>query len=117
MAGKKNGGAVVDLTVKILQQIRERLDGMRDEQRVTNARLENVEKALGETNARLDNVARTLEARIDATNAKLDGLQRATVKGLGELKSRLDHLVEFTGERYRDHEERIRTLEDRVLGQ
>lgn len=124
MAGKKNGGDVVDLTVQILRDIRDKMDGLLGEQRVTNARLEKVEMAVVETNVRLEKVAEALGARIDATNARLErverslgAFQKATVKGLGEVKSRLDHLVEFTGERYRDHEERIRTLEERLLGQ
>ena len=45
------------------------------------------------------------------TNARFATLERATVEGFAKLESRFDHLLDFAGERYRDHEERIRILE------
>jgi hypothetical protein len=87
MATKKRGdGKVVDLTVEILREIRDQL-------RLTNKRLEGVEKRL----------------------ERLEKLQIATVAGLNDLSSRFDNLLEFAGDRYRDHEQRIRALEQRVL--
>jgi chromosome segregation ATPase len=71
-----------DLTVRILQDIRDDIRG-------TNQRLD-------ETNQRLDETNRRLE-RMDTR--------------LGRLEGRFDNLLEFAGDRYRDHEERISACE------
>ena len=78
-----------DLTVRILQDIR---DGVRE----TNRRLGKVEDCLDETNQRLGKV----EDRLGETNRRL-----------GTLETRFDNLLEFAGDRYRDHEERISACE------
>ncbi|MBI2896691.1 MAG: hypothetical protein HYY06_24245 [Deltaproteobacteria bacterium] len=86
MATKKRGnGKVADLTVEILREIRDQLQ-------LTNKRLEKVEKRL----------------------ESLEKLQVATVAGLNDLRSRFDNLLEFAGDRYRDHEQRLRALEQRA---
>lgn len=87
MATKKRGnGKVVDVTIDILRQIRDHL--------------RKLEKAAERTNQRLE---------------RLEKLQVATVAGLNDLRSRFDHFLDFAGDKYRDHEERIRVLEQRVL--
>ncbi|MBI2894265.1 MAG: hypothetical protein HYY06_12000 [Deltaproteobacteria bacterium] len=95
MASRKGGGGkVVDLTVEILREIRD---------------------ALGGTNERLERLEKTTNDRFQRLETRLERLEVATVKGFKDLRSRLDNLLDFAGERYRDHEERIRTLEQRVL--
>jgi hypothetical protein len=85
MASRKRGnGKVEDITVQILSDIRDEIRELRDAQRLTNARLET--------------------------------LERATVTGFAELRVRFDHLLEFAGDRYNDHEQRIRALEQRAGG-
>jgi hypothetical protein len=76
------GNGTSDLTIRILQQIR-------DEVRKANERLD-------ETNERLERGFADLRGRIDVTNR------------------RLDHLVEFAGQRYRGQTRAIRNLDRRV---
>ncbi len=81
MAGRKRGGTggVADLTVEILRDIRRGLGEVRDEVKKTNERL-------------------------DQTNERLGRLEQATVAGLRDLRARFDHLLDFSGDRYRAHE-------------
>ena len=93
------GGKVVDLTVKILQDIRAQLGGLKDIQ------------------AEL----RELRASQERTNAKLDQLDRSSVEGftavakrVDALGARIDNLRDIAGDRTRDHEERLGSAEQRL---
>jgi septal ring factor EnvC (AmiA/AmiB activator) len=85
-------GEIVNFSVELLKQIRDRLDTVVEEQRATNVRLLQVDARLGETNARLDQT----NARLDQTNA------------------RLEHLVRYSGAHWRAHERRLGALERAV---
>lgn len=52
-----------------------------------------------------------LSDRIDETNARLKAGFDQLGQRLERVEGRLDHVVDFIGERYRDHEKRIRRLE------
>lgn len=88
-----SNGKVVDLLERIangVAGINERLD-------VTNERLDATNERLDLTILEMRRGFAGVHARIDATNA------------------RIDNALTFLGGHYRDHEERIRTLEAIVL--
>ena len=94
---RRRNGRPADLTVRILRQIRdtvrdlgERIDLLRIE---TGARFEVVEERLG-----------SLE---HATTS----LERATASGFRQVTARIENLRDVAGERWRDHERRLRALE------
>ncbi len=45
---------------------------------------------------------------------EIGGLREEQKSGFRELRDRFDHLLEFAGDRYRNHERRIRALERHV---
>ncbi|MBM4395148.1 MAG: hypothetical protein FJ087_05615 [Deltaproteobacteria bacterium] len=83
-----------------------RLDAMGEDIRGVNARLVLVEARQAETNARLDET----NARLDQTNARLD----QTNARLDQTNLRLDRMIRIMGGHWRDHDQRIRRLEERV---
>ena len=86
MAAKKQGGGkVLDLTTRILIEIR-------DDVRNTNTRLDALTAEVHQTNARLD--ALTME--VQRTNGRLENLR------------------DIAGDRYRELDARIRVLEERL---
>lgn len=103
-------GPVVDLQLRVLERIRRELerlnvgfgdlaailDATRDELATLVAHVEGLER---EAIRGFSGVKRAQ----DATNTRLDGTNR-----------RLDRLVEMSGERWRDHERRIRAVEGRA---
>jgi hypothetical protein len=95
---KRNGeeGQVVDVTVEILKGIREEIRELRKD---TNARFEALETATTRLETATIQGFEGVHARLEITNR------------------RLDHLIDFAGERYRDHEERLRRLEQTVHGE
>ena len=89
MSPKRNG-TVRDLTVEILKDIRTEMRGLRGE--LTELR--------GEvTHLRED------------TNRRFEAMQETMAEGFAKVNARFDHVLEFAGNYYRDHEERIRRLE------
>jgi len=76
-------------TVKLLR-------GIWNEMKVLNGRINETNARLDQTNAKLDHGFAEVNARLDQTNA------------------RLDHVVEFIGERYRDQNRALRSLDKRV---
>jgi uncharacterized coiled-coil DUF342 family protein len=84
---------VRDITVEILRSIRDEVAGLRLETR----------EGLGQVNRRLDET----NSRLDETNSRLD----ETNSRLGHLESRFDNLLEFAGDRYREHETRLQACE------
>ena len=101
MATKKGGnGKVLDLTTRVLIEIR-------DEARRTNERLDQTNARLDETNARLDETNVRLETGFAQVNSRLE-------IGFGQVNSRLDNLRDIAGERYRDLDARVRVLEARA---
>ena len=85
MPSKKLPASVTDVTVRILTSIRDEIHELRAD---SNARFESLEQRLG-----------TLET--------------TTARGFEAVTARLEHIRDFTGERWRDHERRIRRLEAR----
>ncbi|MEK6606070.1 MAG: hypothetical protein AABZ30_00245 [Myxococcota bacterium] len=55
-------------------------------------------------------ILRDIRAEIRESNQRLGRVEH----GLTEIRSRFDHLLGFVGDRYRDHEKRLRSLEQRV---
>jgi hypothetical protein len=86
MASKKRGGEVVNLTVSILRSIRDELR---------------------ELNERVDQ-------RFGALEQRLGALESTTARGFEAVTVRLENIRDFSGERWRDHERRIRRLEARA---
>ena len=73
------------------------------------------------TNHRLDTLAKSTAAGSEATNDRLDTLAKSTAAGFDALgkdvrasNDRLDKLIEISGVKYREHEERIGQLEATV---
>lgn len=56
-------------------------------------------------------ILRDIRAEIRETNERLGRVEQ----GLIDLRGRFDHLLEFAGERYQNHEDRLRALEQRFL--
>jgi hypothetical protein len=77
---------VRDITVEILRSIRDEVAGLRLETR----------EGLGQVNRRLDET----NSRLDETNSRP-----------GHLESRFDNLLEFAGDRCREHETRLQACE------
>jgi hypothetical protein len=75
-------GDVIDFQQRVMERMLEELQGMREELRGTNARLDKVEVRLLH-----------IEAHVAQTNV------------------RFDHLLEFTGEKWRDLDRRVTALE------
>jgi hypothetical protein len=96
---KKSDGKVADLTVTILKEIRDEMRGMREEMR----------EELGSVRGEIHDL-RT------ETNERFVALESTTARGFEAVTARLEHLRDFAGERWRDHEERIRRLEARAGG-
>jgi len=100
MAAKKHGGGkVLDLTTRVLIEIR-------DDVRKTNARLDALTTVVHQTNTRLDALTgevHQVNARLDQTNARLD-----------QTNARLENLRDIAGDRYRELDARIRVLEERL---
>ena len=107
-------GQVVDLTVKILREIRDELRALRVGQDRTNERLDH-------TNERLDrSIAMQITQHTD-TNARLEQLDRSAVQGftavakhIDALGARIDNLRDVAGDRTREHEERLTSAERRL---
>ena len=117
MATKKRNGKVLDLTTRVLIEIR-------DEVRRTNERLETgfgqVNSRLDQTNERIDQtnerIGQTNE-RLDQTNERLDVTNERldqTIKRLDVTNARLDNLRDIAGDRYRELDARVRVLEARA---
>lgn len=80
---------IPSLTLKVLQDIQSSLHDLRSETRQTNARLESIE-------------------------TRFASLEHTTAIGFQRVTERLEHIRDFAGERYRDHEVRITQLEARL---
>jgi division protein CdvB (Snf7/Vps24/ESCRT-III family) len=73
------------------------------------ARLETMDSRLETMDSRLE----TMDARIDRMDARLT----SELRGLRhDMNRRMDNMITFMGSHHGDHEERIRVLEERVLG-
>jgi hypothetical protein len=59
-------------------------------------------------------VLKAIRVELRMTNERLLQTNERLDKGFRELRQRLDHLVAFSGERWQDHEQRIRRLERRI---
>jgi hypothetical protein len=96
-----------DLTIEILK-------GIRDETRKTNEEVQRTNEEV----RRLGDEQRKTNERLDAGFARLsdriDTLEKATVQGFVAVTARLEHIRDFAGERYRDHETRLQTVEKRL---
>ncbi|MBI5496707.1 MAG: hypothetical protein HY904_16960 [Deltaproteobacteria bacterium] len=55
-----------------------------------------------------------LNGRVDGLSGRVDDLAHETAKGFADLSMRFDNLLEFSGDRYRDHEKRIHRIEKRL---
>ena len=77
----------------------------------TNQRLDQTNERLGQTNQRVEAGFARLDKRMDETNQKLDILNAK----VDVTNDRLDNMVAFLGSHHRNHEDRIRALEDQVF--
>ncbi|MEW5848499.1 MAG: hypothetical protein AB2A00_06775 [Myxococcota bacterium] len=104
----------MDLNTEILKEIRDALRG-------TNQRLDQTNERLDQTNQRVDQLAQH-QIRMSTQLAELTGVARESlqltgmlVKEVNRLSDRVDHvLVGPLGSTVRDHEERIRRLEEKL---
>ena len=114
-------GQVVDLTVKILREIRDELRALRVGQDRTNERLDHTNERIDHTNERIDrSIAMQITQHTD-TNARLEQLDRSAVQGftavakhIDALGARIDNLRDVAGDRTREHEERLTSAERRL---
>jgi hypothetical protein len=97
MAAKKRGGEVENLTVVILREIRDEIRELRAD---TNARFAEVDHHLG-----------SLDQRVGSLEKGLATLEATTARGFEAVTARLENLRDFSGELWRDHEQRLRKLE------
>ncbi|MSP60751.1 MAG: hypothetical protein EXR72_10490 [Myxococcales bacterium] len=111
MATKNGDSPIGDLTIKILQQIRDGIDkGFKE----TNRRLEHLEEGSKETNQRLEHLeegSRETNERLSHMEERLGGVEN----GLITLNSRFEHFLTFAGQRQVDHETRILRLEEHLV--
>jgi archaellum component FlaC len=111
------GGEVRDLTVEVLKDIRRELVRVNERLEGVDARLEGIDARLEGMDARFEGMdARfeRMEGRLEALEAGLRRVEREAARGFEAVSARIDHLLDFSGERWRDHEERLRRLEDRL---
>lgn len=103
---------IPSLTLKVLQDIRSEV---RDLRNAVTERFESLERS---TNTRFESLERSTNARFESlersTNARFESLERVTALGFQRVTERLEHLRDFAGDRYRDHEARIIGLEQRM---
>ena len=94
--------------IELLERIAGGLDGVNERLDATNERLDATNERLDATNRRLDST----NARLEATRVELRAEMR---EGFASVNARLDNALGFLGRAHRDHEERIRALEERVF--
>jgi hypothetical protein len=58
----------------------------------------------------------SMRAGMDLMREDIAGLRQETRRGFEQVHSRMDSMLVFMGRHHADHEERIRVLEERVLG-
>ena len=110
MAARKGGrgnGEVHDLTVEILKGIRGELVTLRGE----------VVTLRGELVVLRDHVDTGLQGvkdEVQQLNTRVDSLERETARGFEAVTRRLEHIADFSGERWREHEGRLRKIEERL---
>jgi DNA anti-recombination protein RmuC len=102
VASRKRGGEVVKLTVTILLNIREEL-------RELNSRVGSIEQHLGTVAGHVG----ALDQHVGSLERRIDAFESTTARGFEAVTARLESLRDFSGERWRDHERRIRKLETR----
>ena len=73
--------------------------------------LRSIREELRATRTDLGGLLDQTNQRLDQTNQRLDHLERTTALGFERLTERIDNLRDLAGDRYRDHEARIRRLE------
>ena len=97
--GNGDGSSLADVTVEILKGIRDEIAGLRKD---TNLRFGGLEGEI-----------RELRTEMHELRSDIDSLETATIRGFEGVAARLENIRDFAGERWRDHEERIRRLEAR----
>lgn len=85
-------------SVALLERIAERLETM-------DSRLESMDSRL-----------ESMESRLDEQTAETRALRQDMNRGFAQVNGRIDNVIAFMGRHHGDHEERIRVLEERVLG-
>jgi uncharacterized protein YoxC len=100
---KKGGGEVLDLSTRILIEIR-------DEIRGTNERVDSLSRRVDGLTSRVDG----LTTRVDTLTTRLDAFSNTVETGFAKVNARLDNFLELVGDRYRDLDARVRALEARA---
>jgi chromosome segregation ATPase len=94
-----------DLTIQILQ-------GIRDEVRGTNARLDQVNARVDQTNARLDELRTELSDRIDRTGTRIDDLREELGRRIVESEVRTATAITALAGSVRDLADMLRAQHD-----
>jgi hypothetical protein len=69
------------------------------------------------TVAILRNIRDEIHGLREEMNTRFVALESATARGFEAVTARLEHLRDFSGDKWRDHERRIRKLEQRASQQ
>ncbi len=96
----EDNGSIEHLTLEILRSIRDEIVTLRID---TNERFESMDKRLERLVEASVRGFTEVNERLTEVNERLDAGNR-----------RLDNILEFAGERYREHGQRIAALESRV---
>ncbi len=59
-------------------------------------------------------VLRSIDGRIERLERGQERLEGEMRAGFAAVNGRLDNLIELSGEKWRDHEERLRRIEERL---
>ena len=79
-----------------------------------DSRFDGMDGRFDRMDARFDRIDARFDGnddRFDSLESHLGALENVTITGFANVNARLDHPIEFSGERWRDHEDRIRDLE------
>jgi hypothetical protein len=88
---------IPSLTLKVLRGIR--------------SDIQSLERRMDERFESFETRFESLETRFVALETRFVALERTTALGFERVSERLEHIRDFAGERYRDHEARISKLE------
>jgi predicted nuclease with TOPRIM domain len=109
---RKSNGRPVDLTVRILGQLREELRELRGEVGELRGEVGELRGEVGELRGEVGEL-RGLRGDVAQLRGAVAELRAATATGFRLLTARLENLRDVAGARFRDHERRLRTLEAR----
>jgi hypothetical protein len=117
MAARKRGrgnGDVRDLTVEILKSIRNELVQLREETSGLRGEVVQLRGEVVQLRGEVVQLGHDMGGEVAKLREENQATRRATVKGFDAVTQRIDHLIDFSGERWRDHEGRLKKIEQHL---